>query len=65
MIKEVTFDKDNVTYSSKLVIIVKTISNKELTIPKYVEISNPMTKSSFKQDDSLAIEEDNIVEKED
>ena len=57
MIKEVTFDKDGTTYSSKLVIIVKSLSNKELSIPKFVEIQNNST-ISLKEEDSLAISDD-------
>lgn len=62
MIKEVTFDKDDVTYSSKLVIIIKDLSNKQIVLPDYNENVDSLSENKTYEQNSLVLEDEKIEE---
>ena len=64
MIKEVTFDKDDITYSSKLVIIIKDLSNKQIVLPDYNENVDSLSENKTYEQNSLVLEDEKIEEKE-
>ena len=62
MIKEVTFDKDDITYSSKLVIIIKDLSNKQIVLPDYNENVDSLSENKTYEQNSLVLEDEKIEE---
>ena len=63
MIKEVTFDKDDITYSSKLVIIIKDLSKKQIVLPDYNENVDSLSENKTYEQNSLVLEDEKIEEK--